>query len=167
MTVRKIGRPRIKHWPHERSVRFNDVQRERLERAADQLEMPVAAVVRELVDEEMHGVLPQSCPPYKFDETDDKDQIIFEANHPGEREIKITPVQGYGEILRALSLLDTTYTPGGKRLAGMKVRLNNSVHTIEDNTRKTVTVDDALPPIDIEYRITKSDEAAVSYVFLD
>ena len=53
MTARKIGRPRIKHWPHERSVRFNDVQHERLERAADQLEMPVAAVVRELVDEDL------------------------------------------------------------------------------------------------------------------
>ena len=53
MTGRKIGRPRIKHWPRERSVRFNDVQHENLERAADTLAMPVAAVVRELVDEDL------------------------------------------------------------------------------------------------------------------
>lgn len=48
-----IGRPRIKHWPHERSVRFNDRQHELLERAADKLAMPVAAVVRELVDKDL------------------------------------------------------------------------------------------------------------------
>ena len=57
MSAPKIGRPRIKYWPHERSVRFNDHQHDRLERAADTLEMPVSAVVRELVNVDLPKML--------------------------------------------------------------------------------------------------------------
>lgn len=100
-----------------------------------------------------------------FDE--ENEQLVFEANHAGERKIRIEPVQGYGEILTALKLCDGKYTPGGDSLIGMQVRLNNTVHNITDNTRQSITVSPDFPNnAEGEYRITEAVDGTVNYVLI-